>query len=217
MKKQTGAILTVMLVVAGFAFADTLEVLGDPYITPLEGNYSLVVNHDDSSVAYVQDDTPATEEIYRAEFLYNPNDIQATTTSPGPWRHMIFRGFSLDNNACTPQPYMNAFMVYDLHWGAVGANCSMIMWGRGNVCGQQGTTRVDIPTADCRKVHQDFAPDVLLMDIEGGELDFLPEAFRTEHCRHVGAQHLQSNLAVVPAVMGKVHCSHPTVTQLTLH
>ncbi len=38
------------------------------------------------------------------------------------------------------------------------------------------TTRVDVPTADYAKVHKDFAPDVLLMDIEGGELDFLRHA-----------------------------------------
>ena len=40
----------------------------------------------------------------------------------------------------------------------------------------RATTRVDVPTADYAKVHKDFAPDVLLMDIEGGELDFLRHA-----------------------------------------
>ena len=40
----------------------------------------------------------------------------------------------------------------------------------------RATTRVDVPTASYAKVHRDFAPDVLLMDIEGGELDFLRHA-----------------------------------------
>lgn len=41
---------------------------------------------------------------------------------------------------------------------------------------KRATTKVDVPTADYAKLHADFAPDVLLMDIEGGELDFLRHA-----------------------------------------
>ncbi|WP_282048080.1 FkbM family methyltransferase [Sulfitobacter mediterraneus] len=41
---------------------------------------------------------------------------------------------------------------------------------------KRATTRVDVPTADYTRVHAEFAPDVLLMDIEGGELDFLRHA-----------------------------------------
>ncbi|MGJ8616696.1 MAG: FkbM family methyltransferase [Sulfitobacter sp.] len=41
---------------------------------------------------------------------------------------------------------------------------------------RRATTRVDVPTADYAKIHSDFEPDVLLMDIEGGELDFLRHA-----------------------------------------
>lgn len=40
----------------------------------------------------------------------------------------------------------------------------------------RATTRVDVPTAQYAKLHKDLAPDVLLMDIEGGELDFLRHA-----------------------------------------
>jgi FkbM family methyltransferase len=40
----------------------------------------------------------------------------------------------------------------------------------------RATTQVDVPTANYTKVHADFAPDVLLMDIEGGELEFLRHA-----------------------------------------
>lgn len=40
----------------------------------------------------------------------------------------------------------------------------------------RATTRVDVPTARYADVHAAFKPDVLLMDIEGGELDFLRHA-----------------------------------------
>lgn len=38
------------------------------------------------------------------------------------------------------------------------------------------TTRVDVPTARYEEIHESFAPSVLLIDIEGGELDFLRHA-----------------------------------------
>lgn len=41
---------------------------------------------------------------------------------------------------------------------------------------RRATTRVEVPTARYDVVHQEFAPTVLLMDIEGGELDFLRHA-----------------------------------------
>lgn len=41
---------------------------------------------------------------------------------------------------------------------------------------RRATTRVDVPTADYTKIHSGFEPDVLLMDIEGGELEFLRHA-----------------------------------------
>tara|TARA_R110002094_G_scaffold4604_2_gene13365 strand:- start:3496 stop:5262 length:1767 start_codon:yes stop_codon:yes gene_type:complete len=41
---------------------------------------------------------------------------------------------------------------------------------------RRATTRVDVPTANYAQIHSDFEPDVLLMDIEGGELEFLRHA-----------------------------------------
>ncbi|APE43858.1 hypothetical protein BOO69_10860 [Sulfitobacter alexandrii] len=41
---------------------------------------------------------------------------------------------------------------------------------------KRATTRVEVPTARYDEVHRDFAPTVLLMDIEGGELEFLRHA-----------------------------------------
>ena len=40
----------------------------------------------------------------------------------------------------------------------------------------RATTRVDVPTIAYDDIRRDFAPDVLLMDIEGGELEFLRHA-----------------------------------------
>ncbi|MGC8001038.1 FkbM family methyltransferase, partial [Salmonella enterica] len=40
----------------------------------------------------------------------------------------------------------------------------------------RATTRVDVPTVSYEEIRRDFAPDVLLMDIEGGELEFLRHA-----------------------------------------
>ena len=40
----------------------------------------------------------------------------------------------------------------------------------------RATTQVDVPTASYAQVHAEFAPNVLLMDIEGGELEFLRHA-----------------------------------------
>lgn len=41
------------------------------------------------------------------------------------------------------------------------------------------STRVDVPTANYAELQADYAPDVLLMDIEGGELEFLRHASLT--------------------------------------
>jgi FkbM family methyltransferase len=41
---------------------------------------------------------------------------------------------------------------------------------------RRATTRVDVPTANYAKLHNDFEPDVMLIDIEGGELEFLRHA-----------------------------------------
>ncbi len=41
---------------------------------------------------------------------------------------------------------------------------------------KRATTKVEVPTASFEQVHRDFHPDVILMDIEGGELDFLRHA-----------------------------------------
>jgi FkbM family methyltransferase len=40
----------------------------------------------------------------------------------------------------------------------------------------RATTPIDVPTRQYAQVHQDFRPDVLLIDIEGGELEFLRHA-----------------------------------------
>ncbi len=41
---------------------------------------------------------------------------------------------------------------------------------------RRATTQADVPTASYTQVHETFQPDVILMDIEGGELEFLRHA-----------------------------------------
>ena len=41
---------------------------------------------------------------------------------------------------------------------------------------KRATTQVDVPTASYAELRKSFAPDVILMDIEGGELEFLRHA-----------------------------------------
>ncbi|MGB5390981.1 MAG: hypothetical protein WBP10_12450, partial [Thermoanaerobaculia bacterium] len=73
MKSRIIAITAVMvLVIAGAGLADTLEVIG---AAAMEGSFGLRVNHDNTSTAYVQDNSPNEESIYRYEFLFNPNNI----------------------------------------------------------------------------------------------------------------------------------------------
>jgi hypothetical protein len=50
--------------------------------------YGLEVLHDNTSAAYVQDDTPNGETVYRFSFLYNPRDLGSTGSAP--WAMTIF-------------------------------------------------------------------------------------------------------------------------------
>ncbi|MBD3662884.1 FkbM family methyltransferase [Sulfitobacter aestuariivivens] len=83
---------------------------------------------------------------------------------------------------------------------------------------KRATTRVEVPTAAYEDVREGFAPTVLLMDIEGGELDFLrhanldgiraiviefhPEAYGKDGMRTCKAILERAGFAKVPA-----HCT----------
>lgn len=96
--KKTLLIVLTLTVIAGVAGADSLDVnntaaLGGTGTACSGGNCGLEVFHDNTSKAYVQDDSPADEAIYRASFLFDPNSIAATTAGTASFRHPIFGAY----------------------------------------------------------------------------------------------------------------------------
>ena len=50
----------------------------------------------------------------------------------------------------------------------------------------------------------------------GGELDLGQEALRADHCRELGAKHLERHPPIVPEVLGQVHRRHPARADLAV-
>lgn len=103
MKKLTYfALFAAALLFASTAGADSLDVNGT---AALGGSFGLELLHDNTSPAYVQDDSPNGEQFYRFEFLYNPNFIGPTGS--GAWRMTIFAAMGANprpDNAANPCP-----------------------------------------------------------------------------------------------------------------
>ena len=67
----------------------------------MEGNFGLEVTYasqGSGGVAYVEDDTPGGQSVYRGSFLLNPNDIDLTI----PSRIIIFQALSPTPTSCRP-------------------------------------------------------------------------------------------------------------------
>lgn len=144
MLKKTMIICAGVLVLAAGAWADSLAVNGS---AAMEGSFGLDVTHDNSSRAYVQDNTPAGETIYRASFLFDPNMISPEN---GNWRQTIFLTLGPNPNpgvgACPADPalFQSGLRVFLFLTGGNGQNYSVQTWGRGNQCGEASTTRASI-------------------------------------------------------------------------
>ncbi|MGB5161357.1 MAG: hypothetical protein WBO69_19130 [Thermoanaerobaculia bacterium] len=153
MKSRIIAITAVMvLVIAGAGLADTLEVIG---AAAMEGSFGLRVNHDNTSTAYVQDNSPNEESIYRYEFLFNPNNISNGITSN--WRHTIFWAQSANprpgNGICPDGVNAKVFatrVFLTLRQGGQTYGVRAVMMG--NICGKLGTLNLDIPTNSPSKI-----------------------------------------------------------------
>jgi len=74
-----------VLLIAGVSRADSLAVNNG---AAMAGSFGLDMSHDNTSKAFVQDNTPNDESIYRYEFLFDPNSI--STGISLNWRHTIF-------------------------------------------------------------------------------------------------------------------------------
>lgn len=145
-KKLLGVLAVgVALGIAGFASADSLAVT--PAAALGGTNYGLEVFHDNTSVAYVQDDTPDGETVYRFTFLMRPGDIIGASTN---FRQVIFGGWGTNPNPgvglcpTNPAEYVGSIRVFLFAWGGGGQLPAVQIWGRGNWCGDQGTQRINL-------------------------------------------------------------------------
>lgn len=101
MKKVLMA-LCVLALVAGSASASSLAVNG---AAALEGTYGLAVTVDNTGVnAYVEDETPDGETIYRASFLVDVNDTFTLATATTNGNNFITVGQTLSPNPQAPTP-----------------------------------------------------------------------------------------------------------------
>jgi len=139
---RTVFVLAALVVLTtGLAMADSLTVnntaaMGGTGTACGGSNCGLDVDHDNSSVAYVQDDSPNDEQIYRASFIFNPNSI-----SPGSnLRQTIFVGQDLNPNTgagvCGTSKFMTNFRCFAYMTGGAGQNYSILCFTRGNLCGE---------------------------------------------------------------------------------
>lgn len=93
--------------------AASLSVNGSAAI---EGNYGLEVIMNDTSSAYVMDDSPINETTYRAQFMLDWNTLQFATNS-GPGSNMaILKLFDMD----VPGPLPRQHVIVGLRLGGDG-------------------------------------------------------------------------------------------------
>lgn len=108
MKKGLGFFAIVLLVGVPAALAGTTDVNGDAAKT---GNYGMEISVDCSGgcsgeKAFVQDETPDAEGVYRASFWFNPNDLNL----PDGEQHTIFEAKSFNNKDGTNES-IRAFRI----------------------------------------------------------------------------------------------------------
>lgn len=132
-------ILTAAVLVAGSVAADSLSVV--PEAAMGGTNYGLKVDHDNTSLAEVRDDSPTGETVYRSEFLFNAKSV---TTSQN-YRQLIFQGTGPNPQpgvgACPPAAaFATTFRIFHNTFGpgGLGQVSSLVMWVNGNQCGQLG-------------------------------------------------------------------------------
>lgn len=146
MKKRTALLAVVVaLALVGSASADSLSVNGTAAMNGT--SYGMQVNHDNSSVAYVQDNTPALETVYRFDFLFNVASMSGQTSN---FRQEIFRAIGSNPNPgggvcpANPAALIGTIRVWLYQTGGGGANPSIQVWAKGSSCGERGSLRIPI-------------------------------------------------------------------------
>lgn len=143
----------VCMLCAGAAMADSLAVnntaaMGGTGTACGGSNCGLEITHDNSSTAYVQDDSPTAESIYRATFLYNP----ASITTSSNYRQTIFNAVGDNPNpgggVCPGGAFVSPFRCFGYQTGGAGQNSSVQCFVRGNSCGEAAVTRINVTEND---------------------------------------------------------------------
>lgn len=111
----------------------------------MPGPCGLEVFHDNTSLSYVEDQSPSSETIYRATFLFNPNSI-----SPGKnLRQRLFRAIGPNpfpgNGNCSPTAKFSSILeVWLFLVGGAGQKYALQVYGEGNLCGYRATGMFEI-------------------------------------------------------------------------
>lgn len=111
----------------------------------MPGPCGLEVFHDNTSLSYVEDQSPSSETIYRATFLFNPNSI-----SPGAnLRQRLFRAIGPNpfpgNGNCSPvAKFSSVLEVWLFLVGGAGQKYALQVYGEGNLCGYRSTAQFEI-------------------------------------------------------------------------
>lgn len=153
---------SMLLTVAGLALtagptmADTLSV-NNP--AAIEGSFGLEVLHDNTSAAYVQDDTPNSETVYRFSFLYNPQTVGSSGNGT-PFAFTLFTALANNarpSNPANPCPLNANFPVFPVRvfarFGGPGLTIPGVrLTMMNNFCGILGTPPVYWVENQARKV-----------------------------------------------------------------
>lgn len=146
-----------LLTVAGSALADSLAVnnaaaLGGTGTACGGSNCGLEVTHNNASIAYVQDDTPASESIYRFQTLFR---VRTMTTTQN-FRQPIFQALSNNPNPAAPNcgagAFVSAFRCFNYQTGGTGQNANVQCFIHGNACGNAAAPRIAINTNQTYKM-----------------------------------------------------------------
>lgn len=144
MKRNVLMVIVGLALISGPAMADSLTVNATAAMNGT--NYGLEVAHDNSSVAYVQDDTPAGESIYRFSYLFDPNSVAGTGS--GDWTMTLFGAMGPNprpNNGANPCPLNANIPVFPMRVTliATGAGSSTPVVRAtmmSNICGVVGAS-----------------------------------------------------------------------------
>jgi len=139
------------LLVAAIVSTDSSILIGSDIAVngtaALEGSFGMQVGvSTGSQLAFVQDDSPSGETIYRASFVINPNDVGI---NPIPSRLSIFEAFTntTANNTCQPScpAFFPAISVYLEYIFPPVGQFQIRPWVWGNQGGAAAAARLPLP------------------------------------------------------------------------